>query len=277
MKMTSAEANKFLRKLHDDHSALESMEMESRTFVAATTEKLEDARPEYDYTAVQEKLAELEDKARRVKHAINNFNISQAIDDSGMTIDQALVYIPQLSERKRKLAIMRAAQKKKRNESMKSSNLIEYTYANYDIEQAEADYQSTSDELARVQNALDLIRLSEDQFVHWAYHDLTPDGFPKKNAPCVHEQYHYEMPVDNSSCNVANAWLDLYEHTGDKLAFAKAKALIDNITIQQNAVNGKIPTTFEWREAGKDRKRTFWINCSFSSVTTLLRFASMIE
>ena len=110
-----------------------------------------------DYTAVQEKLAELEDKARRLKHAINVFNISQTIDDSGMTIDQALVYIPQLSERKRKLAIMRAAQKKKRNESMKSSNLIEYTYANYDIEQAEADYQSTSDELARVQNALDLI------------------------------------------------------------------------------------------------------------------------
>lgn len=157
MKMTSAEANKLLRKLHDDHSALESMEMESRTFVAATTEKIEDARPEYDYTAVQEKLAELEDKARRLKHAINVFNISQTIDDSGMTIDQALVYIPQLSERKRKLAIMRAAQKKKRNESMKSSNLIEYTYANYDIEQAEADYQSTNDELARVQNALDLI------------------------------------------------------------------------------------------------------------------------
>lgn len=157
MKMTSAEANKLLRKLHDDHSALERMETESRTFVAATTEKLEDARPEYDYTVVQEKLAELEDKARHVKHAINLFNISQAIDGSGMTIDQALVYIPQLSERKRKLSIMRAAQRKRRNVSTKSSNLIEYTYTNYDIEQAEADYQSASDELARVQNALDLI------------------------------------------------------------------------------------------------------------------------
>ena len=44
MKMTSAEANKLLRKLHDDHSALESMEMESRTFVAATTEKIEETR-----------------------------------------------------------------------------------------------------------------------------------------------------------------------------------------------------------------------------------------
>ena len=126
-----------------------------------------------------------------------------------------------------------------------------------------------------LQNARDLIRLSEDQFVHWAYIDRTEDGFPRKNAPCVHEQYHYEMPVDNSSCNVANAYLDWYEATGDLIALAKAKALIDNITIQQNAVNGKIPTTFEWREAGKDRKRTFWINCSFGSVSTLLRIAAM--
>ena len=126
-------------------------------------------------------------------------------------------------------------------------------------------------------NARDLVRLSEDQFVHWAYHDLLADGFPRKNAPCVHEQYKYEMPVDNSACNVANAWLDIYEDSGDLLCLAKAKALIDNITIQQNAVNGKIPTTWEWRETGKDRKRTFWINCSFGSVSTLMRFSKMQE
>ena len=128
-----------------------------------------------------------------------------------------------------------------------------------------------------LENARDLIRFSEDQFVHWAYHKLTEDGFPKKNAPCVHEQYHYEMPVDNSSCNVANALLDYYEVTCDLLSLAKAKALIDNITIQQNALNGQIPTTFEWRETGKDRKRSFWINCSFSSVSTLLRMEGMEE
>ena len=98
-------------------------------------------------------------------------------------------------------------------------------------------------------NARDLIRLSEDQFVHWAYPDLTEDGFPKKNAPCVHEQYHYEMPVDNSACNVANAWLDYYEVTGDLLSLAKAKAMGDQMTIQQNAVNGMLPTTWEWRDS----------------------------
>ena len=126
-----------------------------------------------------------------------------------------------------------------------------------------------------LQNARDLIRFSEDQFVHWAYHDLTPDGFHKKNAPGVHEQYKYEMPVNSSSCNVANALLDYYEVTGDLLAYAKAKALIDNITIQQNAVDGMIPTSFEWREP--TRRRTFWVNCTFNSVNTLLRFAGMSD
>ena len=158
MKVTSAEANKLLRKLNDDHDALKRMEAESRIFVAGpTTENLEDARPDYDYEATQRSLAELEIRIRKLKHTINLFNVSQTIDESGMTIDQALIAIPQLSDRKRKLSVMRAAQKKKRNESTRSTNLIEYTYANYDVEKAEQDYQATIAELGRIQNALDLV------------------------------------------------------------------------------------------------------------------------
>ena len=126
-----------------------------------------------------------------------------------------------------------------------------------------------------IRNSEDLIRLSEDQFTHWAYPERTADGFFLRYTPCVHEQYHYEMPVDNSACNVANAWLDYYRVTGDLLALAKAKAMIDNITRMQNAVNGKIPTTFEWRDARKDRNRTFWVNCSLSSIQMLLRADSL--
>lgn len=157
MKLTSAEANKLLRKLKDDHSALLRRETDARLFIAATTEKLEDARPEYDYTETQKALAALEAQIRKIKHAINHFNVSQPIDENGMTIDQALVYIPQLSDRKRKLAMMRSVQKKSRNANTKSTNLIEYTYANYEVEQAERDFQAVSEELARVQNALDLV------------------------------------------------------------------------------------------------------------------------
>ena len=157
MKVTSAEANKMLRKLQEDHRALEAQEEAGRTFVAATTENLEDARPEYNYAETQKKLAEIERKTRVIKHAINVFNVTQTLGEGGMTIDQALVCIPQLSERKRKLSFMRTLPKKKRNEGAKGSNLIEYTYLNYELEQAEKDCEAAGDELARLQNALDLV------------------------------------------------------------------------------------------------------------------------
>ncbi len=118
--------------------------------------------------------------------------------------------------------------------------------------------------------AEDLVRFSEDQFVFW---DMKPNeyGYKPCATPCVYEQYKYQKPVDASVCNVSNAMLSLYEQTGDKLYYAKAKALIDNITIVQNAVNGKIPTTWDFRKPSSDMKRTFWINCSYSSAKTLLR------
>jgi hypothetical protein len=44
-----------------------------------------------------------------------------------------------------------------RNEITRGSNIIEYTYANYSIADADADYNKTADELAKLQNNLDLI------------------------------------------------------------------------------------------------------------------------
>ena len=119
-------------------------------------------------------------------------------------------------------------------------------------------------------DAVDLIRLSEDQFVHW---DFLPnkDGIKPFCAPCVFEQYKYEMAVDNSSCNVANAYLSLYEKTGDRLAFEKGKALIDNLTVVQNQITGRIPTLLEFRGRQQEPNTFFWINCCVASIQTLLR------
>ena len=118
---------------------------------------MEDARPEYDYHAVQARFAQLEQQIRTLKHAINTFNLSQEVPGTGMTIDQVLVYIPQLTERKRKLSAMKQRQKKQREEKYAASHFIEYIYANYDPAQAAADYDAVSKELAKVQNALDLV------------------------------------------------------------------------------------------------------------------------
>lgn len=159
MKMTSAQAAKELRKLNDQHDAVLAVENKAREFTAAIQEDIEIVRPAYDYPARQEELAVLEEKIRKLKHVINTFNLEQEVPGFGMTIDQMLVYIPQLTSRKKKLDYMRKKLPKERESSNygRNSNIVEYRYSNYDIAQAEADYQKTSDELAAAQSALDSV------------------------------------------------------------------------------------------------------------------------
>ena len=101
--ITSAMAAKYLRKLNEEHDALLQKEKKSDTYTVSVQEKPEDVRPEYDYAAEQFQLRELEDKIRKVKHAINRFNLTQNVPGFNMTIDQMLIYIPQLTARKNKL------------------------------------------------------------------------------------------------------------------------------------------------------------------------------
>lgn len=128
---------------------------------------------------------------------------------------------------------------------------------------------------AEIEDARDLIRMSEDQFVHW---NSLPEanGIRRLFGPCVFEQHKYLTPVDNSSCNVANAYLNLYEATGDQLAFAKAKALIDALTVAQQVTNGYTPTTLDYRAPQKDKGRTFWLNCSVATIEIWLRMADLL-
>ena len=156
-KMTSAQAAKELRKLNDQHDALLARENKSREFVAAIQEDVEKIRPEYDYAGIQDELDRMERRTRALKHAINTFNLSQEVSGFGMTIDQMLVYIPQLTARKKKLDYMRKKLPRERENTgySRSSNIVEYNYANYDIAAVEADYVKTVDELSAAQNALD--------------------------------------------------------------------------------------------------------------------------
>lgn len=125
--------------------------------------------------------------------------------------------------------------------------------------------------------AEELMRLCEDQFVHW-------DALPAASAPgaagaslrpeltpCVHEQYGYETPTDDSAAGVAHGFLLLHRATGSPLWLAKAVALTDAIAAAQNQVNGQIPTTWEFRSEPATTERTYWINCTLSSVRQLLR------
>ena len=156
MNVTSSEANKELRRYKDELSRLQAMERQSATFTVATTESAPDARPEYDFVETQAKIDAIQQKVRTIKHAINEFNVTHCPEDFDMTVDEMLVYIPQLTAAKSKYKEMVTRMPKKRKDSGYSrSSLIEYEYTNYSIEAAQAFLDKVTAELTKAQLALD--------------------------------------------------------------------------------------------------------------------------
>lgn len=158
MRLTSAQAAKLLRQLNDELRALQLKEANSSSFVAAIQEDIESVRPAYNFKEMRDAQAEVECKIRKVKHAINVFNTTTIIPDFNITIDEMLVYLPQLNRQCEVLSKMRDAMPKVRVSSGYSSgNIIDYKYANYDIEEVGRYYAELSDTLAKAQTVLDLV------------------------------------------------------------------------------------------------------------------------
>ena len=164
MKCTSAEANKLLKKLNDTYQAVLNEETQSSTFLAAMGEDIESVRPEYDYRGTQEKLRGLEEKIMTVKHAINLFNTTHCPAGFDMTIDKALIYLPLLSAKVKKLGEMKSRLPKAREMHDRFSgmgNIVNYLIINSDRVAAAEDYEAEFDELIRLQTALDTVNSTE--------------------------------------------------------------------------------------------------------------------
>ena len=160
MKCTSAEAGKMLRKLMEEKSSIVMREYSGKEFLAAVGEDLESVRPDYDFAKTQSALAEVEEKIRKLKHALNVFNSTTVIPEFDMTIDEMLVYIPQLTARKNKLSSMKDKLPKIREQSRTNSSILDYRYLNYDVNEVAAEYEKVADTLAKAQNALDAVNMT---------------------------------------------------------------------------------------------------------------------
>lgn len=162
MKVTSAEAAKILKKFSEEYASLTVKENQSKEFLASVGEDVEECRPSYDFKEAQKEFASLEQKIRTMKHAISKFNLETEVPGFSMTIDEMLIYIPQLSKKKQKLSEMKSKLKRERvKDTYGSSNIIDYRYINYDISDVEREYDFVSDELSRAQTALDKVNSTE--------------------------------------------------------------------------------------------------------------------
>lgn len=161
MKYTSAEAGKLLKKLNDEQSSIILREENGKEFLAAVGEDIESVRPDYNFKETQDALDEVERKIRKLKHALNVFNSTTVIPEFGMTIDEMLVYIPQLTAKKNKLVRMKDKLPKVREQTRVNSSILDYRYLNYDINEVAAAYEKTCDALAKAQTALDAANMNQ--------------------------------------------------------------------------------------------------------------------
>ncbi len=157
MKLTSAEANKMIRALRDQHRLLLLQEENVVSFIAATTEDIEEVRPSYSYEETTAKFDEIERKIRKIKHALNVFNATTVVDGFDMTIDEMLVFLPQTSDRLRKLENMLAKPEKARAMNTGRTSIIEYEYLNYDLQKVQEDYDALMELKNRALTALDVV------------------------------------------------------------------------------------------------------------------------
>ena len=107
MKMTSAYANKMIKKLMDDKHYWREIENERHKYIVGIGE--EAIIPEYDFMEVHKTIADLDERIVKIKHALNISNSTNrvSVDGKEYTIDMLLVKMAQMNERKAVLGAMR--------------------------------------------------------------------------------------------------------------------------------------------------------------------------
>ena len=157
--MTSAYANKVLKKLENDKEYYLKKESDGYVYRASLGE--EPVVPEYDYEEISSKIAEIDEQILRIKHSVNVSNASNKVmvGENEMTIDMLLVRMAQLNNRRQMLDVMRKLQPKSRvNDTYygsKNKPAPEYEYINFDLNRVQADYDVIDQEIAKMQLALD--------------------------------------------------------------------------------------------------------------------------
>lgn len=160
---TPASAAKYLRALEDEKQNLLRRETKRCCYLAAAGEEPE--VPVYDYAATRARVAQIDAIVRKVRHALHAHNVATVLPQGDVTVDEALIDLAQLSSQRRTLDDMRNRQQKERYDgydplfgrrrSDVQRDVVEYMYANYDVDQAERDYQEVYQRIIDLQSAID--------------------------------------------------------------------------------------------------------------------------
>ena len=157
---------KKINALKEELKDLERNEKQSCTFTFTVGEDYEAIRPSYDYKETQKRYMELTQEIRKLRHTMNVFNTSTIVPGFNMTVDQMLVYLPMLRERKQTLQKMKDEPMCGHSSSITYRG-VRYTYSNYSVKKVTEDYRRIADEYAKAHTALDLVNATGEIEVDW--------------------------------------------------------------------------------------------------------------
>lgn len=154
--VTSAVANKLLRKYNEDLKRLYNEETQCSTYTEIVG--MNPTIPEYDFLGTRHDVRELMTKISKLKHAINVFNSTTVLKNCNMTIDEALVYMSMLTKEKDRLeSLIVPVSRKLKTGFDARNNHVEYTVLNYDVPQVREKYENACQLLTDIQIELDTV------------------------------------------------------------------------------------------------------------------------
>lgn len=158
IRVTSDGADKLIRQLKQQKIDLLKEMDELSAFVASVTEDKEAVRPVFDFNKTLAAIEEVDNKVIKIRHAKSVFN-NNTIMSNGLTLGENLVKIGILEATKDRYR--RLANNREFTRRASTNKDVEYTYINYNLEDAKKKYEEVYSELSELQQELNMINSSE--------------------------------------------------------------------------------------------------------------------
>lgn len=163
IKVTSDAANKLIKKLEQEKGIFTDKISKMSTFVVAVTENYDQIKAEqeaeFNLNETILQIDEIDKKIITIRHAKSMFNNS-VVMKNGLTVGDNIIRLAILEREKNIYSRLATRQKKTRNTSINKD--IEYTYLNYDLEDAKKKYDSVYTEISEIQEELNIVNSSAE-------------------------------------------------------------------------------------------------------------------
>lgn len=156
MRMCNSEAMKAIKELEEKKKNV--IYIEDKRSRVAYKEGESRGNINYDYAKTRKTIADIDGRIRKIKHALAVSNCTAIVDDFGISIGEALVYLAQLNAEYQQLDNLSNYNKISR--TITYNGVIEYTECLYDPDEVIKEMEALHAKICKLQVAIDRANLT---------------------------------------------------------------------------------------------------------------------